>query len=247
MFNELQINHNNITHSNNIFIKLKVIESKYNDIIKSNEHINSIQNDVDIIKNKYKALPDINKVNDIIKSNEHINSIQNDVDIIKNKYKALPDINKVNDIIKNNEHIKNDIDIIKNKSYIPEFVRMTQKGKDHPGYNIFNMIITQNPKKLVKGWLPGEEILTWFHYLTNEWGSSQRTHILTTMGREVGYDTHREWKTDSPKLSGEAIELSDEYMKIAEKYPKNLGITGQDGERTQFFAKLLNIFREYNK
>ena len=51
MFNELQINHNNITHSNNIFIKLKVIESKYNDIIKSNEHINSIQNDVDIIKN----------------------------------------------------------------------------------------------------------------------------------------------------------------------------------------------------
>ena len=118
IFNELQINDYNITHSNNIFIKLKVIESKYNDIIKSNEHINTIQNEMDIIKNKYKVLPDINKVNDIIKSNKYINSIQNDIDIIKKNNKVLPDINKVNDIIKSNKYInsiQNDMDIIKNK------------------------------------------------------------------------------------------------------------------------------------
>ena len=214
IFNELQINDYNITHSNNIFIKLKVIESKYNDIIKNNENINSIQNDIDIIKNKYKVLPDINKVNDIIKSNEHI---------------------------------KNDIDIIKKKSYIPELERMTQKGKDHLGYNIFNMIITENPKKIVKGWLPGEEILTWFYYLTDEWSSSHRTHILTTMGREVDYLTNKINENIPPKLTGEAIELSDEYMKIAEKYPKHLGIIHISSDSVQFFANLLNIFREYNK
>lgn len=131
------------------------------------------------------------------------------------------------------------IDDKKKVSYTPEFVRLSKVDRE-VGTKY------RDVKNIVKGWNSGEEILTYFDYLTSEWGNSSRTHILTTLGREVEYDTHREWKKDYPQLEGEPIELSEEYMKIAEKYPKSLGVRPQT-EATHFFTNILNIFREYHK